>query len=135
MHSYYGILLLGIMAFSVFACKSEEERARTAAEKIQGKWQLVSYKHIEHFVNMQDSQHQVGADTDIYNFGSDGKLYIGSDKKHALTYSIPNDSIFWFGGEPYHITYLTDSTFAIHQRETNLYSPVLYNETTYSFKK
>jgi hypothetical protein len=119
--------------FTLTACQKEE---KTAAEKVQGKWQVESVIDNE-FYNGQDHKNtSLGSPDDYFDFRADGKLYSSVDgDKDTTNYAVQSDSKILVGGALGDIQTLTSSTFKLHFKDIDPDFPSEYIEATFNLKK
>ena len=129
----YTILLLAITSLVSFACKTQN----TISEKIEGKWQVERYFSKTRLLTMEDTVSRIGSSDDIMDFRKDGNIYLSNPpgKDIVLPYKVEGDSILVLGADRFTITNLTDKSMKLYSKKTDKYTPVVFTEMSYAFKR
>jgi hypothetical protein len=117
------------------ACKKTDTQVpQTTLQKIQAKWQLVTYQENDHFSGMDHIQSLTGGSDDYLDFRTDGKVYVSVfGSIDTSTYALSGDTkIVIDGSFITEIKTLTQNSFVLYSKDV---SGSDFLEQTFTMKK
>lgn len=118
------ICLIAILGFA--SCKKggdDEEKTKTTAEKIQGKWNLTLREEIETIGGIAEKDTEAGKPGEYLDFRTSNMVYLkeSGSAEEGTNYTIDSDKqlTFIFGvndKEVYAIDVLTDNKLVLHSK-------------------
>ena len=124
-------LLAGASVFP--ACKKTETTSQTTAQKVLGKWALVSEHSSETSQGRTINDIYIGMAGDYVDFRTDGKAYYYFDNAFdTTTYKVISDNLMKVEWDTSTIKTLTGTSFILHNKQS--FSDVT-TETTLTLKK
>lgn len=123
-------LIMGGMA----SCKKNDSTPKTTLQKIQAKWQLVSYQENDHYSGMDHIQNLTGGPDDYLDFRTDGKVYVSFfGTRDTSVYALSGDTkVVMDGSFILDIKTLTDNSFILYSKDV---FGADYYEQTFTLKK
>ena len=110
------VLLAGAALFT--ACKKTETTATTTAQKVLGKWTIVSKFSREYYQGTWNNYSITGQAGEYADFRTDGKVYSNFNASlDTASYAIISDKLLKFNKDTFQIKTLTANSFVIYQSE------------------
>ncbi len=112
------LLLFALLSAGLFsACKKKDEVVvKTTAEKILGKWIVVTGTDNLYFNNTNHISTYSGTANDVDDFRTDGRVYEGPTFTSSSPYSVISDSKVLINGISTDINSLTDAQLILHAK-------------------
>ena len=133
-------LLLLLFSASLFlnSCKKEEDeqRQKTTAEKILGKWQLDKLLYHSVYDGIDERDSLIGTAADYFDFRTDGKVYLNIEgEADTSAYSVISDTKLSLFEETFDIRNLTENDFSFYIKAIDSTNPVNYDELAFDLKR
>jgi hypothetical protein len=126
------LLFVAIAFMALFSSCKKKDVEKTTAEKIAGKWILVTEVYNDYYNNAPHVTTSAGTAADNIDFRSDGKVYDNSGN-FSVPYSVIGDNKVSFGGSTYDIKALDDAQLILYEKVPGVGTE--YEETTNTFKR
>jgi hypothetical protein len=127
------LLFVAIATMALFSACKKKDVEKTTAEKIIGRWVLVTETDNDYYNNTNHITTYPGTSSDDIDFRVDGRMYEGPTFTTSYTYSIVSDSKITIAGISSDINSLTDVQLVLHTKTsgtgTNFY------EATATYRK
>lgn len=127
------LLFVAIAFMALFSACKKKDVEKTTAEKILGRWTLVTETDNDYYNNTNHTSTYAGTANDVIDFRADGRVYEGPTFTSSSAYSIISDSKMVIDGISTDINSLTDAQLIVHSKiqgtGTNFY------ESTATYKK
>ena len=103
------------------ACKKDDTTVtKTTAQKVLGKWGVVSEVTVSYRSGVATTYTLPGAATDYADFRTDGKIYFYVENKYdTSTYKIINNQSITIDADSAQIKTLTDNSFVLEEKYYN----------------
>jgi hypothetical protein len=128
------IFFLAFASMALLSACKKKDVEKTTAEKISGRWNVVSDISNDYFSNQDHRATIIGLATDYADFRADGKVYaqIGGQKDTSI-YTIVSDNKINFEGDVTDIRTLTENQFVLYSKSP--YGTSSYFERTLSLSR
>ena len=124
-------LLAGAAVFT--SCKKTETTTQTTAQKVLGKWTLVSEVSSETYQGRTTTDTYIGVAGDYVDVRTDGKIYYHYDNANdTTTYHVISDNLMKVEWDTSSIKTLTNTSFILYNKQG---SSDVTTETTLTLKK
>ncbi len=117
---FISIAIIAILSNSFTGCKkSDTQVALTPLQKMQAKWQLVTYAENDHFSGADHFKNLTGGVDDYLDFRVDGKVYVSLfGTKDTSTYAMSGDTRIVIDGSLFlDIKTLTDKACVLYGKD------------------
>lgn len=126
------VLLAGAALFT--ACKKTDTTKQTTAQKVVGKWALVSSVSTENWQGTSNTSTTTYTAADYADFRTDGKVYSHSEGSFdTATYKVISDLLIAVETDTAQIQTLTSNSMVIYRKQ--ILNSNSYTEDKTTFKK
>ena len=126
------VLLAGAALFT--ACKKTDTTTQTTAQKVVGKWALVSSVSTENWQGTSNTSTTTYTAADYADFRTDGKVYSHSEGSFdTATYKVISDLLIAVETDTAQIQTLTSNSMVIYRKQ--ILNSNSYTEDKTTFKK
>jgi hypothetical protein len=127
------LLFVAIASMALFSACKKKDVEKTTAEKILGKWTLVTGTDNFYFNNTNHISTYSGTANDVDDFRTDGRVYEGPTFTSSSPYSVISDSKVLIDGISTDINSLTDAQLILHAKVSGTGTD--YHEYTSTYKR
>jgi C-terminal lipocalin-like domain len=129
------LLFVAIASMALFSACKKKDVEKTTAEKLIGRWALVSDTYNDYYGGSAHIINYTGTASDYVEFKADGTVtasYQGSS--NTTSYSLQGDTKVVIAGETNEIRTLTDNGLVLYSKTLGVVAGE-YEEETSTFKK
>jgi hypothetical protein len=127
------LLFVAIASLALFSACKKKDVEKTTAEKIIGKWTLVTEIGTDYYNNTNHIINYSGTANDVIDFRADGRVYEGPAFTSSSPYNIISDSKISIDGISTDINALTDAQLVFHVKTIGTGTD--YYEATSTYKR
>ncbi len=134
-HTFLLLVLISAILLLVVSCKKNNDTAKTTAQKIQAKWQIINIVSNDHSNGMDDILTETGDPGDYFDIRSDGNLYTHFQGfSDTSSYTLLGDSkIIIDGTDTANFQGPADNSLTLYEK--SIIDPSEYLEATINLKK
>jgi hypothetical protein len=127
------LLFVVIASMALFSACKKKDVEKTTAEKILGKWTLVTETYNDYYNNTSHITTYPGSASDIIDFRTDGRVYDGPNGTSSSSYSVISDTKLSVDGVTTDINALTDNQLILHAKIPGVGTD--YDEYTSTYRR
>ncbi len=108
------LLFVAIASMALFSACKKKDVEKTTAEKLIGKWSLITETNNDYYNNTSHIVTYPGTASDAIDFRADGRVYDGPNFTSSSAYTVVSDTKLSVDGVSTDIYALTDNQLILH---------------------